>query len=180
MDAYLALNEPEPGGVHFGNWYADREPGPVTDRLRVQGVKIHLDTGFALDLLWDADDLNATVAAANDAGWQVSIHAFSKEAQEMALDAFEAAIGPNGPNPLRHRIEHNIQVTDAQLARMVAMNVPTVIHLDTAVADWLGGPDTWRTWAGTQRGLPAGKTSWTPGCTSQRRRTCRGSFRTSN
>ena len=141
VDAYLALNAPEPGGEHFGNWYADREPGPITERLRVQGVKIHLDTGFALDLLWDADELNATVAAANEAGWQVSIHAFSKEAQEMALDAFEAAIGPNGPNPLRHRIEHNIQVTDAQLARMVAMNIPTVIHLDTAVADWLGGPD---------------------------------------
>ena len=54
VDAYLALNEPEPDGAHFGTWYADREPGPITDRLRVQGVKIHLDTGFALDLLWDA------------------------------------------------------------------------------------------------------------------------------
>ena len=142
VDAYLALNAPEPGGEHFGNWYADREPGPITDRLRVQGVKIHLDTGFELDLLWEADELNVTVAAANQAGWQVSMHAFSKEAQEMALDALEKAIGPNGPNPLRHRIEHNIQVTDAQLARMVALNVPTVIHLDTAVADWLGGPDS--------------------------------------
>jgi predicted amidohydrolase YtcJ len=46
-------------------------------------------------------------------------------------------IGPNGPNPLHHRIDHAIQVTDDQLARMVAMDLATVIHLDGAAADWL-------------------------------------------
>ena len=141
VDAYLALNEPSPGGAHFGDWYADREPGPITDMLHVQGLKVHLDTGFELDLLWAADELNATIAAANKAGWQVSIHAFSTDAHELALDALEMALGPRGPNPLHHRIEHAIAVTDAQLARMVAMQLPVVIHLDTAVADWLGGPD---------------------------------------
>jgi len=141
VDAYLTLNEPLIGGEHFGDWYADREPGPVTDWLRVQGLKIHMDTGFELDLLWEADELNATIAAANEAGWQVAIHAFSTEAHEMALDALETALGPSGPNPLHHRIDHAIQVTDAQLGRMVAMQLPVVIHLDTAVADWLGGPD---------------------------------------
>jgi predicted amidohydrolase YtcJ len=142
VDAYLTLNEPHIGGRHFGDWYADREPGAVTDRLRVRGLKIHLDTGFELDLLWEPDELTSTVAAANAAGWQVAIHAFSDEAAEMALDAFEAALGPTGPNPLHHRIEHAVQVTDDQLARMVAMGIAVVIHLDTAVADWLGGPDT--------------------------------------
>ena len=142
VDAYLTLNEPRIGGEHFGEWYADRDPGAVTDRLRVRGLKIHLDTGFELDLLWEAGELTTTVAAANAAGWQVAIHVFSDEAEEMALDAFEAALGPTGPNPLHHRIEHAVQVTDAQLARMVAMEIPVVIHLDTAVADWLGGPDT--------------------------------------
>ena len=104
-------------------------------------MKIHLDTGFALDLLWDADDLNATVAAANQAGWQVSIHALEQGGPGDGPRRVRGRDRPDGPNPLRHRIEHDIQVTDAQLARMVAMNVPTVIHLDTAVADWLGGPD---------------------------------------
>jgi len=141
VDAYLTLNEPQIGGEHFGDWYADREPGSVTDRLRVRGLKIHLDTGFELDLLWEADDLTATVVAANEAGWQVAIHTFSDEAQEMALDAFEAAIGPTGPNPLHHRTEHAVQVTDEQLARMVDMAIAVVIHLDTAVADWLSGPE---------------------------------------
>lgn len=139
VDAYLALNEPQVGGQHFGDWYADRVPGPVTDRLRVQGVKLHTDWG--VDLLWEAAELNATIAAANEAGWQIAAHAVPTEANEMVLDAFEAAIGPSGPNPLHHRIEHVIQVTDAQLARMVAMQLPVVIHLDTVAADWLGDPD---------------------------------------
>ena len=152
VDAYLTLNEPQIGGKHFGDWYADREPGPVADRLRVRGLKIHLDTGFELDLLWEADDLTATVVRANAAGWQVSIHSFSDEAQEMALDAFEAAIGPDGPNPLHHRIEHSVQVTDEQLARMVAMDIAVVIHLDTAVSDWLSEPH-WMAEMG-------GETSW--------------------
>ena len=141
VDAYLALNEPSIGGAHFGDWYQDRQPGRVSALLRVQGVKIHLDHGAKPDLLWEADELNRTIAAANEAGWQVAVHVMRTDAHEMLLDAFETALGPTGPNPLRHRIEHAIQVTDAQVERMVAMQIPVVIHLDTAVADWLGEPD---------------------------------------
>jgi len=141
VDGYLTLNEPPPNGAHFGDWYADREPGAVGDRLRVRGLKIHLDTGFELGLLWDADELNATVVAANERGWQVAMHAFSIEPIDQALDALEPVLGPNGPNPLHHRIEHAMQVTDAQLSRTVAMQVALVIHLDTAATDWLSDPD---------------------------------------
>jgi predicted amidohydrolase YtcJ len=144
VDAYLRLNDPEIGGAHYPDWYADREPGTVSNHLRVRGLKMHLDTGFELDLLWESEDVTATVVAANEAGWQVSIHTFSDEAQEQALDAFEAAIGPDGPNPLHHRIEHSVQVTDEQLARMVAMDIGVVGHLDSVMADWLSDP-SWMT-----------------------------------
>jgi hypothetical protein len=60
----------------------------------------------------------------------------SSAAQELVLDAFEAAIGPNGPNPLHHRIEHAIQVTDDELARMVALDLAIVIHPD-GEPDWI-------------------------------------------
>jgi predicted amidohydrolase YtcJ len=143
VDGYLRLNDPQIGGAHYDGWYADREPGPVDDWLRVRGLKIHLDTGFALDLLWEADELTEAVVAANEAGWQVAIHAFSDEAHELALDAFEAAIGPDGPNPLHHRVEHAIQVTDPQLERMVAMDIAIVGHLDSVSVDWVSGP-TWQ------------------------------------
>jgi len=137
VDAYLALNAPAPGGEHFGDWYADREPASVGDRLRVRGVKITLDNGWGTIFHWEPAELTETIDRANDAGWQVSVHTVSTEAHEMVLDAFEAAIGPAGPNPLHHRIDHAIQVTDAQMARMVAMDVATAIHLDGGATDWV-------------------------------------------
>ncbi len=46
VDAYLALNF---DSEFFGDWYTDHERGPVGDRLRVQGLKIHLDDGRGRD-----------------------------------------------------------------------------------------------------------------------------------
>ncbi|HEX7196969.1 MAG TPA: amidohydrolase family protein, partial [Candidatus Limnocylindria bacterium] len=86
---------------------------------------------------WDAATLTGTIGRAIDAGWQVSVHAVSTDAQEMVLDAFEAAIGATGPNPLHHRIEHALQVTDEQLERMVSMDLVPVIQLDGVASDWV-------------------------------------------
>jgi predicted amidohydrolase YtcJ len=134
VDAYLALNYDD---EFFGDWYLEHEPEPVGDRLRVRGVKIHLDTGNGVAINWEADELTSTIGRANDAGWQVSVHAVSTDAMEMVLDAFEAAIGATGPNPLHHRIEHALQVTDVQLDRMVAMDLVPVIQLDGVAVDWV-------------------------------------------
>jgi predicted amidohydrolase YtcJ len=136
VDAYLALNFDR---EFFGDWYTEREPGPVDDRLRVRGLKIHLDDGWGKVINWEPADLTATISRADAAGWQVSVHAMSTAAQELVLDAFEAAIGPTGPNRLHHRVEHALQVTDDQLARLVAMDIGVVIHLDGA-ADWILDP----------------------------------------
>jgi predicted amidohydrolase YtcJ len=133
VDAYLALNFDKD---FLGDWYADREPGSVDDWLRVKGVKIHLDTGDGTTINWEPAELTATIGRANADGWQVSVHSMSSAAQELVLDAFEAAIGPNGPNPLHHRIEHAVQVTDEELARMVALDLPIVIHPD-GEPDWI-------------------------------------------
>ena len=137
VDAYLALNF---GDEFLGDWYASREPGPVDDHLRVQGLKIHLDDGYGNVVNWEQADLTAAIARADEAGWQVSVHAMSSVAMGMVLDAYESALGPTGPNPLHHRIEHALQVTDAQLARLVAMDIPVVVQLDGA-ADWLESKD---------------------------------------
>jgi predicted amidohydrolase YtcJ len=137
IDAYLALNAPAPSGEHFGDWYEDREPGPVGDHLRVRGLKITLDNGWGTIFHWEPEELTETIGRADEAGWQVSVHTVSTEAHDMVLDAFETALDPSGPNPLHHRIDHAIQVTDDQLARMVAMDLATVVHLDGAAADWV-------------------------------------------
>ena len=137
VDAYLALNEPAPSGKHLGDWYRDHDPGMVGDYLRVRGVKVTLDNGWGTIVHWRPADLTETIRRASEAGWQVSVHTVSTEAHDIVLDSFEAALGPTGPNPLHHRIEHAIQVTDDQLARMVDMDLVTVIHLDGAAADWV-------------------------------------------
>jgi len=134
VDAYLALNF---GDDFLGDWYANHERGPVGDRLRVQGLKIHLDNGEGTIINWEPADLTETIGRANEAGWQVSVHTVSTDAHEMVLDAYEAALGPTGPNPLHHRIDYAIQVSDDQLARMVAMDLATVIHLDGSGGDWV-------------------------------------------
>ncbi|HEX5827053.1 MAG TPA: amidohydrolase family protein [Candidatus Limnocylindrales bacterium] len=141
VDAYLTLNEPGPDGAHFGDWYAGREPGTVTEMLRVRGLKMHLDNDWGRIIHWAADDLTATIGRADDAGWQVSVHTVTDQAHELVLDAFEAAIGPDGPNPLHHRIEHAVIVTDDHLARMVAMDLAVVAHLDGAASDWILGSE---------------------------------------
>jgi predicted amidohydrolase YtcJ len=137
VDGYLALNAPAPDGEHYGNWYSDREPGALSDRVTIQGVKITLDNGWGTIFHWQPAALTEAIELADEAGWQVSVHTVSTEAHEMVLDAFEAALGPAGPNPLHHRIEHAIQVTDEQLARMVDLGLVTVVHLDGAAADWV-------------------------------------------
>jgi predicted amidohydrolase YtcJ len=133
VDAYLALNFDR---EFLGDWYTSRPPGPVDDHLRVDGVKLHLDDGWGHAINWDAAELSATIDRADEAGWQVSVHAMSSAAMELVLDAFEASLGPTGPNPLHHRIEHAMQVTDEQLARLVAMDISIVTHFDGA-NDWL-------------------------------------------
>ncbi|HUQ44976.1 MAG TPA: amidohydrolase family protein, partial [Candidatus Limnocylindria bacterium] len=136
VDGYLALNLPAPSGEHLGDWYAAEQPGPRADRLRVRGVKITLDNGWGSQVWWNQEDLTGTIGRANTLGWQVAIHTVSTEAHELVLNAYEAALA-GGPNPLHHRIDHAIQVTDDQLARMVAADLVTVVHLDGAAADWM-------------------------------------------
>lgn len=153
VDAYLALNFDD---EFFGDWYADREPGDVGNRLRVRGLKIHLDDGAGEIINWEQDDLTSTIGRANDAGWQLSVHTVSTEAMDMVLDAYEAALGATGPNPLHHRIEHAIEVSDDQLARMVAMDLVTVIHPDGGSVDWV----LWNDYMGQGADYPAEQLGW--------------------
>ena len=153
VDAYLALNF---GTDFLADWYADRDPGPVSDRLRVQGIKIHLDDGAGEVINWEPADLTETIGRADEAGWQVSVHTVSTEAEDLVLDAFEAALGPTGPNPLHHRIEHAIEVSDDQLARIVAMDLVTVIHPDGSAVDWV----LWNDYMGMGADYPADQFGW--------------------
>ena len=153
VDAYLSLNY---GDEFFGDWYADRDPGAVDERLRVQGVKIHLDNGRGDVINWEQGELTDAIGRADAAGWQVSVHSVSTAAQEMVLDAYEAAMGPTSENPLHHRIEHAIDVSDDQLTRMVAMDLVILIHPDGGSGDWV----LWNDHMGLGAAYPPEQDGW--------------------
>lgn len=153
VDAYLALNFDD---EFFGDWYASHAIGSIGDRLRIQGVKIHLDDGAGEVINWEPADLMETIGRADRAGWQVSVHSVSTEAQDLVLDAFEAAIGPDGPNPLHHRIEHALELSDEQLDRMIGMDLVTVIHPDGVAVDWV----LWNDYMGLGADYPAEQIGW--------------------
>jgi predicted amidohydrolase YtcJ len=112
----------------------ERSPGPDTlarqdelrrrfssDRLRVGAVKGYVDgvveaktaamfepyPGGGTGLPgWTQEELDRTVAAYDEAGWQVLLHAIGDRGIDMALTAFERAARTNGTTGRRHRVEH--------------------------------------------------------------------------
>jgi predicted amidohydrolase YtcJ len=153
VNAYLALNF---GSDFLRDWYVDREPGTAGNRLNVRGLKIGLADGRGEIINWEPDDLAETIGRADEAGWQVSVHTVSTEAHDMVLDAYEAALGPSGPNPLHHRIDHAIEVTNDQLDRIIAMDLVTVVHPDGGAVDWV----SWTNYMGEGADYPPEQIGW--------------------
>lgn len=107
--------------------------------LRVDGVKIFADGGISSataaiygryltsaalpdesrstitdgQLIYKPDKLKQMVRTADTAGYKVSIHSIGDYSTDLVLDAF-AETG----DPSRHRIEHAMMLSDAQIERM--------------------------------------------------------------
>ncbi len=111
-------------------------PARSTITWRVRGLKIHLDTGSGTVLNWKPDELTATIGRANEAGWQVSVHSMSRAPRTSSSTPSR----PRSAQPGRIRSTTGssmpIQVTDEQLARMVALDLAIVIHPD-GEPDWI-------------------------------------------
>ena len=144
-----------------------------SDRLRVTGVKFVVDgvidgctahvtapytNGAMPDPIWDYEALEPVVAAADQAGLQVALHAIGDAAVRNALDAIENAYRVNGGDPAsrRHRIEHIEYCDPADIARFAALNVTASmqpVHADPAIQE------NWRAMLGPERsphGFPVG------------------------
>ncbi len=72
---------------------------------------------------WSAEELNATVALYDKAGYQVLLHAIGDKAVSMALDAYENAARVNGTRDRRHRVEHVEVAAPADLPRFEQLGV---------------------------------------------------------
>ena len=107
---------------------------------------------------WDPADLDAHVAAADAAGWQVEIHAIGDAGIRMALDAFERAEAANVADrrERRHRVEHIEAIAAADIPRFGRQGVVASMqpyHADPSpnqIDLWAGniGPErAGRAWA---------------------------------
>lgn len=118
------------------------------DFLRVTGIKIIADgtvdgctaalskpytNGEHTGPIWNADDLNPVVAAADAANLQVAVHAIGDAAITLAVDAIEYARQVNGTSGRRHRIEHLEYALEEDIQRMGALGITASmqpVHLD--------------------------------------------------
>ena len=92
----------------------------------------------------DTDLLTSWIADADEAGYQVIIHAQGDLAIAQVQDAYETVLG-GGPNTLRHRIEHNVFVTPAIESRYGKLGiVPTIFGISSACSADAGWTDFYK------------------------------------
>ncbi|HSV40301.1 MAG TPA: amidohydrolase family protein [Nocardioidaceae bacterium] len=143
----------------FGHPYEAFEPGQVLgSTLFLQGVKLFTDgaddgLGYQTKppnpavqgtLFWKGDDLANEIVAADQAGWQVAVHATGDAGLDALLEAYEQ-LGREAILEGRHRIEHLTTVRDDQVGRIAALGLIASIqhswfHGDTAetLTRWVG------------------------------------------
>ena len=107
--------------------------------------------------IWPLERLAPALAAADEAGLQVAVHAIGDAASAIALDAIEQAMEANGPIERRHRIEHLEYAAPGTAERMARLGVTASmqpVHTDAALRpNWdamLGDDRTERGFAWTE------------------------------
>jgi len=99
------------------------------DLARIAGIKIFADgaigsataaiygafetTGGDGQLIYAPERLKEMVRVADEAGYSISIHSIGDRSTDLVMDAFEVC-----SDPTRHRIEHVMMLSDAQIARL--------------------------------------------------------------
>ncbi len=103
------------------------------DRCAIWGAKIFADGAigsataaihgtFTSDpttsgaLIYEPSRLKKMVQIADHAGWRVAIHSIGDRSTDLVMDAYEAL-----EDPTRHRIEHAMILSDAQIDRMAKL-----------------------------------------------------------
>ena len=86
-------------------------------------------------LLHPVEELDALVAAADAAGFQLAVHAIGDRANALVLDAFERAAKANAVRERRWRIEHAQVVREEDVARFKALGVIASIQPSHCIDD---------------------------------------------
>jgi len=105
-----------------------------SDHVRAPGIKMYVDDPFGTTDILTQDQVNQLVQAAHNAGWQIAAHSVNTSAVEKILTAYENVLGSESNENSRHRIEHAVKVSDAQLNRMAQKGIIASFQL-------MGPPD---------------------------------------
>lgn len=117
--------------------FKELEQAMDPDKCRIAGIKIFADGAIGAataaiygkftsnpdggddqgQLIYSPERLKEMVLTAHNAGYQVSIHSIGDRATDLVMDAFEAT-----GEPSRHRIEHAMMLSDAQIKRLARLN----------------------------------------------------------
>jgi predicted amidohydrolase YtcJ len=105
------------------------EIAPLSEsRLAVRGVKLFADgaigagtaamhdeylTGGNGRLIYPAEELQRRVLLADEAGYSIATHSIGDRCTDLVLDCYEKT-----KDPTKHRIEHAMVLSDAQIARI--------------------------------------------------------------
>jgi hypothetical protein len=135
INTYLIVNAFD--GSSLGDWYQAYQPGQqFSPYLRIAGLKIFIDFDSGKQLLWSQADLNEFVRQRQLEGWQVTVKAITIQSHELALKAYEHAIGDDINGDYRYRVEHSLAVNDAQIARMAKLGVIASIQPSIPAVVW--------------------------------------------
>lgn len=130
------------GVVRERDWWTAHPPTrQFGERLRIGGIKVFTDggscgrpavsaefrpgSGFGV-LYLTADEIAEVVAAAEQTGHQVVIHAIGDRAVQAAQDGIALAL-QGRPNRLRHRIDHNALVSASLIPRYAEIGIHPVV-----------------------------------------------------
>jgi predicted amidohydrolase YtcJ len=109
------------------------------ERCRIVGLKIFADgaigsataaihgrflsTGGQGTLIYSPERLKSMVQQAHDLGWPVAIHSIGDRSTDLVMDAIEET-----DDPSRHRIEHVMILSDAQIERIARLGCPVTLQ----------------------------------------------------
>lgn len=98
----------------YGAYTGRPATGP---RISRRGHEVATE-GVSGQLIYKPERLNEMVRIAHEAGWPVAVHAIGDYAADLTMDAFEAT-----GEPSRHRLEHGMILSDAQIDRLARLGV---------------------------------------------------------
>lgn len=120
VQGYGSSNDVKISGIKI---FADGAIGSATAAIYGSYASAPSSAEISGQLIYPPDRLKSMIQIADDAGYQVSVHSIGDYSTDLVLDAFAAT-----SHPARHRIEHAMLMSDAQISRLASLGCYCVMQ----------------------------------------------------